>query len=47
MVEKLEGKRKLERPKRRWEDNITIALQDVRWSGMDWIDLAQGTGRHL
>jgi hypothetical protein len=39
---KPEGKKKLERPKRRWEDNITIDLQDVRWSGMDWIDLAQG-----
>jgi hypothetical protein len=34
-----ERKRPLGRPKRRWEDNIKMDLQDVRWEGMDWIDL--------
>ena len=38
---KPEGKRPLEKPMRRWEDNIKMDLQDVEWSGMDWIDLAQ------
>jgi hypothetical protein len=36
LVEKPEGKRPLERPRRRWVDNIKI----VGWDGMDWIDLA-------
>jgi len=30
----------LERPRRRWEDNIKMD-QKVGWGGMDWIDLAQ------
>ena len=38
---KPEGKRPLERPKRRWEDNIKMDLQEVRCEGMDWIELAQ------
>jgi hypothetical protein len=29
LVEKLEGKRPLGRPKRRWEDNIKMDLQQV------------------
>ena len=32
-------------PRRRWEDNIKMDLQEVRWGGMDWIDLAEDTGR--
>jgi hypothetical protein len=38
---KREGKRPLRRPRRRWEDNIKIDLREIRWGGMDWIDLAQ------
>jgi hypothetical protein len=30
-VGKPEGKRPLGRPKRKWEDNIKMDLQDVRW----------------
>jgi hypothetical protein len=26
-----EGKRSLERPRRRWEDNIKMDLREVRW----------------
>jgi len=29
LVEKPEGKRPLERPRRRWEDNINMHLQEV------------------
>jgi hypothetical protein len=35
-----EGKIPLGRPRRRWEDNIKMDLQEVGWGGMDWIDLA-------
>jgi hypothetical protein len=35
-----EGRRPVGRPRRRWEDNIRMDLQEVGW-GMDWIDMAQ------
>ena len=41
LVEKPEGKRPLGRPRRRWEDNIKIDLQEIGCGGMDWIELAQ------
>jgi len=28
------------RPRRRWEDNIEVDLQEVGYGGMDWIELA-------
>jgi len=40
-VGKSEGKRPLGRPRRRWEENIKIDLQDLGCKDMDWIDLAQ------
>jgi hypothetical protein len=40
-VGKLEGKRPLGRPRRRWEDNIKAYLQEVRCGVMDWIELTQ------
>jgi hypothetical protein len=36
-----EGKRPLERLRCRWMDNIKMDLRDIRWAGMDWIDLVQ------
>jgi hypothetical protein len=36
-----EGKRPLGRPRRRWVDNIKMDLREIRWDGMNWIDLAQ------
>jgi hypothetical protein len=33
------------RPKRLWEDNIKMDLQEAEWRGMDWIDLAQNRER--
>ena len=38
LVGKLEGKRSLGRPRRRWEDNIKMDLQEVGYGAMDWID---------
>jgi hypothetical protein len=40
LVEKHEGKRPLGRPRRRWEDNIRMDLQEVGCGGMNWIGLA-------
>jgi hypothetical protein len=45
LVGKPEGKRPLGRPRRRWEDNIKMDLQEVECGGMDWIELAQGRKR--
>jgi len=42
LVGKPEGKRPLGRPRRRWEDNIKMDLQQVECGGMDWIELVQG-----
>ena len=41
---KPEGRRPLERPRRRWKDNIKMDLREVGW-GVDWIDLAQDRDR--
>jgi len=41
LVGKPEGKRPLGRPRRRWEDNIKMDLQEVGCGNMDWIELAQ------
>jgi hypothetical protein len=40
-VGKPEGKRPLGRPRCRRADNIKIDLREIRWDGMDWIDVAQ------
>ena len=39
LVGKPEGKIPLGRPRRRWEDNIKMDLQEVGCGGMDWIEL--------
>ena len=38
---KPEGKRPLGRPRRRWEDNIKMDLQEVGGGRGDWMELAQ------
>jgi len=45
LVGKPEGKRPLGRPRRRWEENIKMDLQEVGCGGMDWIELAQDRER--
>ena len=45
LVGKPEGKRPLVRPRRRWEYNITMDLQEVGCGGMDWIEVAQDRDR--
>jgi hypothetical protein len=47
LVGKPEGRRPLGRPRRRWEDNITMDLREGGWEGADWIDLAQDRDRWL
>jgi len=37
--------RPLERPRLRWDDNITMDLQEVGCGAMDWIELAQDRDR--
>jgi len=39
------GKEPLRRPRRRWVDNIRMALQEVGCGYMDWIGLAQDRDR--
>jgi len=41
LVGKPEGKRPLERPRHRWEDNIKMDLQEVGGGCGDWMELAQ------
>ena len=45
LVGKPEGKRPLGRPRRRWEDNIKMDLQEMRREGMNWFALAQDKDR--
>jgi hypothetical protein len=44
-VGKPEGKRPLGRPRRRWEDNIKMDVQEVGGGRGDWMELVGiGTG---
>jgi hypothetical protein len=45
LVGKHEGKRPLGRPRRRWEDNIKMDLQEMGAGCGDWMELAQGRER--
>jgi hypothetical protein len=44
-VGKPKVKRPLGRPKRRWEDNIRMDLQEVEGGCRDWMELAQDSDR--
>ena len=49
VVGKTEGKRPIGRPRRRWEDNIKMDLQEVGlgvWTGSSWLRIGTGGG-HL
>jgi hypothetical protein len=45
LVGKPEGKGPLGRPRRRWENNIKMDLQEVGGDGGDWMELAQDRER--
>jgi hypothetical protein len=45
LVGKPEGKIPLGRPRRRWEDNIRMDLQEVGCGCEDWTELAQDRDR--
>jgi len=45
LVGKSEGKIPLGSPRRRWEDNIKMYIQEVGCDGMDWIDLPEDRDR--
>jgi hypothetical protein len=45
LVGKPKEKRPLERPRRRWEDNIKIDFQKVEGGRGDWMELAQDRNR--
>jgi hypothetical protein len=45
LVGKLEGKRPLGRPRRRWENGIRMDLGVIGLRGVDWIRLAQDRDR--
>ena len=44
LVGKPEGKRPLGRPRRRWEDNIKMDLQEVGGGCEDWMEMGQVVG---
>jgi hypothetical protein len=49
LVGKPEVRRPLGRPRRRWEDNIKMDLQEVEcgiWAGLSWLRIETGGG-HL
>ena len=41
LIGKPTGKRPLGRPRRRWEDNIRMDLEEIGISAGNWVDLAQ------
>jgi hypothetical protein len=45
LVGRPKGKRPLGRPRRRWEDNIKMDLQEIGGGRGDWIELAQDRDR--
>ena len=45
LVGKPEGKRPLGRPRRNWEDNIKMDLQEMGGGCGDWMELAQDRDR--
>ena len=45
LVGRPDGKRPLERPRLRYEDNIKMGLQEAGWGGVGRIDLAQDRDR--
>jgi transposase len=45
LVGRPEGKRRLGRPRRRWEDNVKMKLREIGIDGANWIQLAEDRGQ--
>jgi hypothetical protein len=45
LVRKPEGRRPLGRPRSRGEDGIKMYVREIRWAGVEWIQLAQHRDR--
>jgi ribosome biogenesis protein Nip4 len=45
LVGKPEGRRSLGRPRRRWEDNIKMDLEEIGFRDVDWIHWVQDKDR--
>jgi hypothetical protein len=45
LVGRLEGRRPLGRPRRRWEDNIEMYLREIGFGDVDWIHWTQERDR--
>jgi len=48
LVGQLEGRRSLRRPRRRWEDNINLDLQECEvrvWNESSWLRIGTGGGQ--
>jgi hypothetical protein len=45
LVGRLEERRPLGRPRRRWEDNIKLDLREIVFGDVDWINLARDRDR--
>jgi hypothetical protein len=45
LVGKPEGKRRLERPRRTWQNGFKLDLREIGWEGVEWIHLAQDRDR--
>ena len=45
LLGKPEGKSPLGKPRRTWDNNINLGLQEVGLGTLDWIDLAQDRDR--
>ena len=45
LVLKPKGKRQLGKLAHRWENNIRMDLKEIRWKGVDWIELLQYRGK--
>ena len=45
LIGKPEGRRPIERPRRKWGYKNKIDLQEAGFGGMDWIEIAQDRNR--
>jgi hypothetical protein len=44
---KPKGKRLLEGPRRRWENNVAMCPKEIRWDNVDFIHMAQDRDKWL